>query len=100
MTWLDANMPGICTNAAVAENNLYDGVTVFPNPGTGKFNVESSMLKIEKAEVLDLFGRELLSLKPNPDGMSFDLSAQPGGIYVLKIYSGGSFALHKIIKAD
>jgi subtilisin-like proprotein convertase family protein len=107
MAWLDANMPGGCINASVAENSAGDGLTVFPNPSSGKFSVShkdyfgtNPIFKIEKAEVLDLLGREIITMKPNASGMSVDLSGQPAGVYILKIYSGKSFTLHKIIKAD
>jgi hypothetical protein len=98
MVWLDANMPGNCWDVSVAENNFEDRIYVYPDPTTGKFAVESSELRIEKIEVLDIFGRVVQII--NAKNSETDISNLPEGIYILKIYSGTGFSLHKIIKAD
>jgi hypothetical protein len=102
MNWLDLNMPGNCTSSTeelISANDLH----VYPNPSSGKFKVEiigEMDRKIEKAEVLDMLGRKIISLNVNSSAISIDIADQPEGVYILKIYSGESVALRKIIKAD
>ncbi len=99
--WMDTHLPGNCWNTGLAENS-YDekDISVFPNPSSGKFTIQSTLYKIEKAEVFDLFGRKIVSVAGHLPVMSLHLTDQPDGIYILKIYSGESFALRKIIKAS
>ncbi len=95
-------MPGNCTSSTeelISANDLH----VYPNPSSGKFKVEiigEMDRKIEKAEVLDMLGRKIISLNVNSSAISIDIADQPEGVYILKIYSGESVALRKIIKAD
>lgn len=100
MAWLDANMPGICTGNSTEESFWENGLTIYPNPTSGKFTIQSATLKIEKTEVFDLIGRTIVSLKTNISATTVDLSGEQNGIYILKIYSGESAILRKIIKAD
>ncbi|TAL63355.1 MAG: T9SS type A sorting domain-containing protein [Bacteroidetes bacterium] len=105
IAWMDANMPGNCLTTAVAENSSNKDISVFPNPSSGKFTIQipiaiGTKSIIEKTEVFDLFGRKIALLPANSSSLSIDLSTQPSGIYILKIYSGESVILSKIIKAD
>ena len=100
MGWINANLLGICTTTSATEFSDTNGISVYPNPSAGKFTVESGVVTIDKAEIFDLMGRRIISARANSYSVSLDISSHPAGVYILKIYAGGSFAQYKIIKAD
>ncbi len=100
INWMDASMPGICTSTGVEEQLSVNDFSIYPNPSSGKFNAESSKCSIDRTEVFDLYGRKVESIPGSYPSTVVDLSAHPEGVYILKIYSGNSFSLHKIIKAN
>lgn len=71
-------------------------VSVFPNPSNGKFTIQSLKDKIERVEIVDVFGKfvEQKMLNTNSGTLSTDLSR---GVYSVKIYSGGNSIVKKII---
>ena len=66
------------------------GITIYPNPTTGKFNVQSSKFKVEKVEIFDIYGH-LVFISPFGRGQGeeffgeVDISHFPAGIYFLRI---------------
>jgi len=100
MTWLDANMPGNCWDVGVEESFSKNKISVYPNPTTGKFKVQSSEFRIQKIEVLDVFGRTIQTINSEKEILEINISNLSSGIYILKISVEESFILHKIIKAD
>jgi len=76
-------------------------ITVYPNPTTGKFNVQSSMFKVQSVEIFDVFGRKIYD-DNNSYGLtvlrSYDLTVFPAGIYFLKITTENGIVTKKVIK--
>jgi len=76
-------------------------ITVYPNPTTGKFNVQSSMFKVQSVEIFDVYGRKVYE-DSNSCGLtvlrSYDLTVFPAGIYFLKITTETGIVTKKIIK--
>lgn len=68
-------------------------LTIYPNPASDQITVDSQ-IEIEKIEVFSLHGNLLKSSLSN----QIDVSNLKDGVYFLKIYSGGDFAMKKIIK--
>ncbi|MCW3103008.1 MAG: hypothetical protein JWO09_1448 [Bacteroidetes bacterium] len=62
-------------------------LSVYPNPGTGMYNVSLSGIsgKVQKVEVYSLLGKLLLSDQFAGSSTVIDLSAQPKGIYILRL---------------
>ena len=61
-------------------------IDVFPNPTTGKFQIQSSNPdnyrdQVERVEVYDLFGRKVLESKEP----QIDMSSYPAGLYIWKV---------------
>ncbi len=75
---------------------------VYPNPTSGKIiielnnNIDRSVIH---AEVYSLYGERILSKEfINSSAFNIDLSAQPSGIFLLRIYYEGKYWMEKIIK--
>jgi hypothetical protein len=77
---------------SVAEN-IKKVFQVYPNPTSSNINIVGENM-IDKIELIDLFGRVLISDKK----LSMNLSNFPNGLYYLKIYSGNEIYFDKLIK--
>lgn len=58
--------------------------TIFPNPTTGELKIESEKLKVNKAELFDIYGK-LLAIYDLRLTTKIDISHFPVGIYLLRI---------------
>ena len=81
-----------CSNLSVSEFEQ-NSLTIYPNPTKDVVQIESGN-PIDNIEVFNILGRKVLTTS-NP---MIDLSAQPSGIYLFKIYSGSSTTNRKVIK--
>jgi hypothetical protein len=78
-------------------------VKVWPNPTEGKFKVQSSKFKVEvqKVELMDIFGKILVSKEGGNDIDSIELDIRnfPSGIYLVRILVGNEEICKKLIKS-
>ena len=77
-----------------------ENVTVAPNPTTGQIKIESGELKIENAEVYDIFGKNLSS-HPHISSSSnyeIDISNLSTGLYFVKIKTEMGEVVKKVVK--
>jgi hypothetical protein len=66
-----------------------DGVFVYPNPTTdGIVNIYHCKGRIQKVEVTDVLGRNVLEQSTNEEKLSIDLGSINKGIYLLRITDG------------
>ena len=86
-----------------------EGIKVYPNPTTGELRIENGELKIENIEFFDISGKlyeynnsygltVLRSYGLTTDGVVFDISHLPSGIYFLKITTENGTVTKKIVK--
>ncbi len=78
-------------------NNEYskDLFSIYPNPSTGKFNIEfSNQQQITSVEIYNLLGESVFQ-KQNTN--EIDLSSAAKGIYFVKVYAGEKIYTEKII---
>ena len=75
-----------------------ESVTIYPNPGKGIFFLDSGELEIELLKVIDVYGRVVLELVPNPGSrvIELDLSQQLPGIFFIHTFSGKRFLVKGI----
>ena len=82
------------------EDALAHQLKIFPNPAQTEITIESGNLAIELVEICDLSGRKILhfplSIVHSP--FSINVSALPQGVYLLKVYTGKDFVVHKFVK--
>ena len=92
LSWLDANMPGLCAGGiGVEEASMPGSLACYPNPGNGRFHFEGTvngpgphMLAIH-----DVAWR-LLDQVPVPQGaVSLDHEIRGSGTYFFTLQSGG-----------
>ncbi len=76
-------------------NNI--SVSIYPNPTTGKINVEAE--GIERIDIYDIQGMKVKSQKTNIKSQKYelDLSTQPKGIYIIKVTTSKGVAVEKIV---
>ncbi|WP_309640460.1 T9SS type A sorting domain-containing protein [Flavobacterium sp.] len=71
--------------------------TIYPNPSSGKINVESNNI-IKQIEMYDLNGRMMLFSKENTSNVTLNIERFSNGIYLLKVISDQGTSIQKIIK--
>lgn len=71
-------------------------ITIYPNPGSGVFNIESAAV-IDKLEVLSLMGSLILEADVNSKYTVIDLSNYSPGAYFIRFYGRGEVLSKKVI---
>jgi len=76
-----------------------DQFRLYPNPTDGKLLIESGNLCVEKVEIYDIHGRNVLSRTPNlsPE-TEIDISYLPSGTYFVKLKTVTEELTKKVIK--
>ncbi|MEO8587921.1 MAG: carboxylesterase family protein [Flavobacteriales bacterium] len=89
--------PSCGLTTAVTEHPASAAITVQPNPTSGalRFQLEASAF----VSILDVSGREVMSLKAAPGTVQMDISGLPDGIYILRS-QGATEQWGRIVKAD
>lgn len=89
-----------------AQNQKYkpsgDGLNVFPNPSYGIVYLELKTFSDQKnatIEIFSLLGEKIQSISlPISGQYQFDLSGQPNGVYIIRVFGAGNVWIRKIIK--
>jgi len=98
-TLLDAtvNSTGCSENQLSVDDELLDNsLKLYPNPVTNILTIESKNVKIFKVEIYSILGEKIKEITSNFVFITTD--KLPKGIYIIKIYSGKSSMIRKIIK--
>jgi hypothetical protein len=70
-------------------------IAIWPNPSSGVFNVSASDVAVE---VWDIQGKRILSSQLDDSKTGIDLSDQPAGVYVLKVYYKEGISVYLLVK--
>ena len=91
LTWLDANIPGLCVNVSGNEPSLSEPLSFFPNPGNGLFHFQGSLPGTAPFSMsfYDIAGRELERLQLSSGPQRFDHELRGAGVYLFTIRRGG-----------
>ena len=82
-------------------------ITVYPNPTNGELRIESGDIRVESVDIFDIYGKNvgfkfpsknLEGWQPKADGVVFNFSHFPAGVYFLKIHTETGITTKKIIK--
>ena len=84
------------SSAKIYEENA--GILVYPNPGNGKYSVFSTRYSVNELKIYNILGEEIYRiLRRSPESFgpnagyyffTFDITSQPAGIYIYKVFSG------------
>ena len=77
------------------ENNL-GNIKIYPNPASNIIHIQS-VVNIDKIQVLDLVGREVLIFSPNRKNFVIDVNGLNKEVYILRYTSNGKFSKSKKI---
>jgi uncharacterized repeat protein (TIGR01451 family) len=106
--YFDFNAP-VITNTATTNYNLVTGIrdqvnaagiiSVYPNPSTGRFQVEyPANWKHAEWTVSNLMGQTLRHDSATGGAFAVDLSGQPAGFYLLKLSDGKQEFVRHLVK--
>ncbi|MCX6306354.1 MAG: T9SS type A sorting domain-containing protein [Bacteroidetes bacterium] len=90
------------STVGVAEQLLTD-LQVFPNPTKGvfKFRAGRIMDQVLEVSVMDISGKKILSrVCSGSEEYTFDISREPKGYYFIRIISGNSTQVRRIVLTD
>jgi Leucine-rich repeat (LRR) protein len=100
-THVDANSHFVETQAqcdALSVNDMQNtGLNIFPNPVDNQLNIVSDT-PVNQVRIFDVLGNQLLSLTPNSNIFSMDVSSLATGTYIVRIISNDKTYSYKIIK--
>lgn len=75
---------------------MTNGITIFPNPTTGKMFIDANNININKIAVTDYLGKPVLDSEKK-NGKEIDISNYPDGIYLIEINTQRGNIVKKII---
>ena len=78
------------------ENIEQNTTVVYPNPSNGVFNIEG--MGIRKVEVVDSFGRIILSNEVEDDFLKINLGDRAAGVYLLRVVTDNGIVNKRVIK--
>lgn len=85
------------TAVGLDEHEYSSVLNLYPNPGSGFYTLESAGSLIN-VTVLNLQGQVLKTYTPGADSLNLELGDLADGVYMLRVESGGSMYLLKLIK--
>jgi hypothetical protein len=78
------------------------GISIYPNPTSGKFTIDNGQLTIKNIEITDITGKTIQSFSnfqiSEFSNLEIDLSGFESGIYLIKISTDTNIYTQKIIK--
>jgi hypothetical protein len=91
---------GRCSLTVGIDEMVNDGtVTLFPNPTTGTFQLQSKKYPMRTIELIDVFGKTVSLLSFNDKIVEADISSLSSGMYVVRITdSSGNIFIKKMMK--
>ena len=72
-------------------------IKMYPNPATNILNIES-VLAIEKVEIYNVLGQQVISVAPNRELVTLDVASLKSGVYVVKTSVNGNVSSTRFIK--
>jgi len=84
----------------IEEGAELSGITVYPNPTTGELRIENGELRIINVEIVDVYGRILLTnhLITSSSNHLINIAHLPAGNYFVKIITEEGEIVKKVVK--
>ena len=74
------------------------GLTIYPNPNSGSFNIALKNGLTKTIEIMDVTGRTVLSENRSEDLISLNINQLANGIYYVKVKSDNAVEILKVVK--
>jgi hypothetical protein len=86
----------ICITVGINEISSENSLNIFPNPATNNITIETP----QKANIMiiNLQGQIINTLQTKEDKTTVDVSALPGGVYIIKLNTADGSVVRKFVK--
>ncbi len=89
------------SSTGIANSFSDNGIIIYPNPSSGKFQVQSSKLQVSSLEVYNVLGEKVYQVGnlqiSSSSNFQIDLSKEPVGIYFIQMLTEGNVYTRKIM---
>jgi hypothetical protein len=106
LTWMDANMPGVCNVGVEELTDLGGFITVYPNPFANSFNIVYKVNKPSQVsvQIVNVLGAVVADIsqdqrQPAEYQQEIDATAFGPGIYFVKLTIGSRIYFQKVVKS-
>ncbi len=86
------------TTTGIAQNKTNMQFNLFPNPAHNQLNIETNKVTDMKIEVMDIFGKVVLTENYKGSNASVNVSDLTAGVYFIKLSSEGNTLTKKFVK--
>jgi subtilisin-like proprotein convertase family protein len=101
-TWMDANLPGVCSGAGLDDMITMNNVYAYPNPAGDAVTLSLPTALPEPVQVrlMNSMGQQLMqfSAAPQQPLLQLDLSAMPRGMILVELQLGQHFYRTRFIR--
>jgi hypothetical protein len=90
-----------CYNVAITgvnDKTIDERIKIYPNPTSGKLMIESASMSIERIEMYNVLGENILRYDALQLPSEIDISVQPSGIYYVIVRSVNREEVIKVVK--
>ncbi len=99
LQWLDANIPGLCQIIDdVPQISSSQSIIISPNPASGSILISGLTGSPAGIEIYDVLGKIIYAISGIQNSEPIDISTLPAGMYFLKINTGLTTPVKKLIK--
>lgn len=99
-TYIDnVNITGVLSTR---DDNFDSNFSLFPNPTSEEFIIQSRTIDVDQIEIYDLLGKRVKSLKVenNTQNIPVNIQGLPSGVYVVRLESEIGTFFKKIVKSE
>lgn len=96
ITWMDANLQGVCAVTQNENTQAMSGVIVYPNPTNGKFTISVAQPEKTNYYIHNTLGQVVASGAITVSN-EIDISAQTKGMYYLYITNSNATSVSKLV---
>lgn len=92
------NALGCSELIGIDEQELGAGITLFPNPSTGSFTIQTNTAtKITGIEVFNVIGEIIYTTSPSSNSIKVHISKEPEGVYFVQLKTAVGVVAKKIV---
>ena len=97
-TSLNVFMESITTS--IKEQSMESGLSIYPNPSKGIFQISSTLLKIQYVKIINIIGEEIFQTNNDSKQAIINLSSFEKGIYFVQIRYENNFVSNKKVVVE